>query len=258
VTEIRALAFGQTEDGIWGVAWLPGSGNSARLAVARGDARELLDGELESGGPDEAWSLEGEGLSLVVAPSGPVAHGGVSRELESTDRLCAIDGRVQIAGSAAEVECPGWRSTAGAQADLAAFDSARWLAGWLGPNEGFSLTALRPRKARGHDADLIAATLIDDPSPPLIDDPRLSTTYAEGGLPSRVGLELWFEAEDEDGNEDEPDHASSHQYPRRAAGEPAALPLEWETAGFELHASLLNWHSRGRAGPGVYVLARRR
>lgn len=140
------------------------------------------------------------------------------------------------------------------EAELAAIDSVRWLASWLGPAGGLSLTALRPRKARGHEADLVAATVIDDPPAPPIDDPRLSTTYAEDGLPSRAGLELWFE----DRNEDASEEAPSHQYPRRAAGEAAGPSIDWEADGFELHASFMNWRSHGQEGPGVYLLAWRR
>jgi hypothetical protein len=254
VTEIQTFAFGEAADGTWGVAWIPHAGASARVAVGRGDTQGIVEVELDARAPDDTWKLHGAGVSLSIAPAEPVARGGAAGGLQSSDRLCTVSGQVQIAGASADVASPGWRSTATTDADLAGFESIRWLAAWLGVQEGFSLTALRPRRARGHDADVLAATLIDDPPPPPIDDPRLSTTYAESGLPARVGLELWFQAPDED----EPDGAPSRDYPRRAAGDITGRPLEWEAAGFDLHALRVDWRSHGREGPGVYLLAQRR
>ena len=252
MSAIQTVAFGEATTGIWGVAWLPDTGGSVRVALGRGDEQNVHEAELEPGGSDDAWNLGGEGIALVVAPSGPTARGGVAGELESADGPCTVHGALHIDGDAAEVACRGWRSRAGFDAELARFDSVRWVAGWFGSLEGFSLTALRPRRARGHDADLVAAALIEDPAPPRVDDPRLSTTYAESGLPSRVGLELWFEAKEEEA----PDGA--HQYPRRAAGHTAGESMEWEAAGFALQATPMHWRSHGREGPGVYMLARRR
>jgi hypothetical protein len=158
-----------------------------------------------------------------------------------------------IDGQDVEVSCLGWRSSVIADAELSQFDSLRFLAGWLDTRHGFSLLALRPRKARGHEADIVAATLLEDPPPPPVADPRLSTTYGEDGLPAKAGLELWLFEEAQEGG----DETAAPQYPRRAAGEAAGAGLNWSQNGLELRASLLRWHSHGEDGAGVYLLGQR-
>jgi len=116
------------------------------------------------------------------------------------------------------------------------------------------LLTLRPRKSRGHEADLVAAAVLEPESAPRVTDPRLSTTYDAAGLPARVGLELWFETDDTD---EEPEEETERQFPRRAAGEAVGPGIDWEVAGFKLHAALLRWHSRGSDGTGVYLLGQR-
>lgn len=254
MTALRALAFGDLPTQTWGVAWLPEVGAPAQLAAGRGSETELLPSRLEPAEPDQPWRLDGDGVSLSFAPTGPPGHGGLADgELASLDQLCTVSGTLHLAGTEAELQCLGLCSLVEVKGGLGAIDSFRWLVGWFAPQQGFSLTALRPGKARGHDADLVAATVIADPAPPRVDDPRFSTTYGESELPVRAGLELWLEAADEAESEDE----TPHRYPRRAAGEAVLSGLAWEETGFELHASLLRWHSHGQSGPGVYLLGQR-
>jgi hypothetical protein len=254
VTPISALAFGDLDAGTWGLSWSGDASASVPLAVSRGATATTLQVVLRRGGPDEAWGVEGDGVSLVLEPTGLPGHGGTPGELETTDQICRVTGQLAVDGSPAELECLGWRSFVNRESDLSAVMSFRWLAAWLGPGDGFSLVALRPRKARGHDADLVAASVIDDPPPPRIDDPRLSTTYTDAGLPLRAGLELWPEADDAD----DPDAEPSHHYPRRATGQAVGERLTWEASGFALTGSPLRWQSRGHDGPGVYLLGQRR
>jgi hypothetical protein len=110
-----------------------------------------------------------------------------------------------------------------------------------------SVTAFRPRKAKAHDGDLLAAAVIAPDGSPPVEDPRLSTTYAGDGWPARAGLELWLAGE-------EPDQ----QYPRRASGEALGVRARGLAGDLELQAEPFRWHSRGREGAGMYLLARRR
>ena len=48
------------------------------------------------------------------------------------------------------------------------------------------------------------------------------------------------------------------QYPRRASGEALGARAHALAGGLELKAEPFRWHSRGREGAGMYVLARRR
>ena len=253
MSEIRIVAFADLDARTWGFGWFAEPGAPAQLAVSQGSDAQLLDATLESA-EDDPWRLEGDGLSLQVTPTGATGHGGTSEELQTLDQGCTVSGQVSLPAGTVELQSPGWRSSARSLSDLDRIGSFRWAAGWLGPHHGFSLLALRPRRARGQEADLLAASVIDDPPVPRIDDPRLSTTYDEARLPVRVGLELWLEAEpttDEDAD-------APPQYPRRAAGQVVSQGPELTAAGFGLHGSLMHWHSHDQEGPGVYLLGQRR
>jgi hypothetical protein len=270
VSEIRVVAFGELESRTWGACCLVEPGRATRVALGGASATEVADGVLEAGDPDRAWSLRGERLSLEFSPSGVAIGTGLAGQLETHDQLCSVTGQLQINGASAELDTRGWRTSVRAEVELGKLESFRWLAGWLAGERGFSLIALRPRRARGHEDDKIAATFIADQPASRIDDPRLSTTYTAEGLPARVGLELWLEAEDtaggvRDGLADgergapPPDQRDAPpQYPRRASGVVVSRGPTWDEGNFRLHASLLRWRSHGRVGPGVYLLGRRR
>ncbi len=73
--------------------------------------------------------------------------------------------------------------------------------------DGIAVAAVRPRKASGHANDAVHAALLDPcAGVTAVAEPRLSTTYGGDGTPTRAGLELWLEDENE-------------HYPRRAAGD---------------------------------------
>jgi hypothetical protein len=252
MTSIHAVAFGDIQTLTWGVSWRPEDAAASRLAIRQGPAAGVHETALRADG--DAQRLEGEGATLLLRPVAPAARGLVAGgELETVEQLCEASGEVRLDGRRSEVRCLGWRTTLTGAVDLSSVDSFRFLAGWLGPEHGFSLTALRPASARGHESDLSAAAVIDDPPLPPVLDPRLSTTYADSGLPARAGLELWFQEPDDA----EPEESEAPQYPRRAAGEVIDSALEWSQGGFLLRASLLRWQSRGEEGPGVYLLGQR-
>ena len=252
---MRALAFGDLQTELWGVSWLPVDEGAAQLAVGRGASTAQFDVALRAGESDEPWTLDGDGISLVLAPAAPPRRGqDPNSQLATQDQLCQVSGRVRLDGGEVEVQCLGWRSLAGGGPDLAELGSLRFLAGWLDPALGFSLLALRPRRARGQDAEAVAAVVFEDPPPPPVVDPRLSTTYSDAGLPRRAGLELWLEEEE---GEETAEEGASPQYLRRAAGEVVGSGLDWSQDGFRIRASLLRWHSHGHTGPGVYVLGQR-
>jgi hypothetical protein len=116
---------------------------------------------------------------------------------------------------------------------------------WFDPAHGLSVVALRPRKARGQDADVLSAVALEPEGPLAIEDPRLSTTYAGDGRPLRVSLELWVSAGDDD----------EEQYPRRASGETLGVAATGRLGRFDVLAQFVRWDSRDGDGAGVYVLA---
>lgn len=249
MTALDVVAFADLQTMSWGVSWSAGPGVPTRLAVRRDSEFALLEGALTDS------RFEGDDVALTFSPLGQALPSrDADGQLERQDQLCEVSGRVRIGDQDAEVGSLGWRSSAQAGVELSRLDSFRWLAAWLSPHAGFSVTALRPGRARGHDADIVAAAVLEDPPAPPVTDPRLSTTYTADGLPAKAGLELWFAGEDTD----DPDDDTGPQYPRRAAGEAAGPGLDWSQDELELHATLLRWHSHGAEGPGMYVLGRGR
>lgn len=224
----------------------------------RGEAEPLLavgathDSAILAGAPvsisgssaGEEWIVTAPGIELTVSPETPAA---TSPAIAGFDQLCRVHGTVVIAGEQRELELPGRRGSR-PELELELFDSIRDVGAWFAPSDGVSLTSLRPRGAKGHDRDVVAASVFDSSGAVLVVDPRLSTTYAADGHPSRFGVELWLEQENE----------SEEVYPRRAAGEALGAKVALALAAFELEAYVLRCHSRGEEGLGVYVLARHR
>lgn len=256
MSESRALAFGDLESGLWGVAWSPAAEGPVEIAAGAGPQAEILTATLTGAGEGDEWRLDGDRIELVLAPSGAaVAAGGPDAGFEGFDQLCRVRGRLTLGGGERQLSCLGWRSARDGALELERIESFRQVSAWFEPDEGLALLALRPRKSRGQEADLVTASVLEPQQPGvLVTDPRLSTTYTGAGVPARAGLELWVEEAVAGRPEDV---EQSEQFPRRAAGEALGAGLDWQTAGFALHAVPLVWHSRGQDGAGVYLLGRR-
>jgi hypothetical protein len=246
MTALRTLAFG--DDSAWGAVWSPGSAGAAFTALGSGtEVTAMPDLGLpdSAAGAGDEWRLDAEGVALVAAPVGELVDVHAAEDgLAVSEQLCRVTGTF---GREA-VDCLGVRSSWSGELDLGRFESIRAVSVWFDPDEAFALTAFRPRKAKAHDGDLLAAAVIAADRSAAVEDPRLSTTYGADGWPARAGIELWLASETD----------SEQQYPRRASGE-ATGPRAQGTGGeLELQAEPFRWHSRGRAGTGMYLLARRR
>jgi hypothetical protein len=247
MTSLRTLAFG---DGtVWGTAWVSDPAGGALAAVGAGTEAIVPPGvRLSDGGAGEEWRLEGDGIALVAVPAGELVDVQAARDgIEGSEQLCRVTGRFSAGGGQHEVDCLGLRSAWSDAVNLGKFESIRAVSAWFDPDEGLSVVSFRPRKAKGQDGDLLAATVIAADGAPPVEDPRLSTTYAGDGWPTRAGLELWLTGP-------EPDQ----QYPRRASGEAVGARAQALAGDLELRAEPFRWHSRGREGVGMYLLARRR
>ncbi len=259
MTAIRTLAFAEPNSATWGAVWAPDGESSAQLAYRVGTSQEVVASGLHGDGQADPWRIEADQVSLTFSPAGPSGRSGPSDTgVGSLDQLCAVSGALTLDGTPREVSCAGWRSLFEGEIELDQIDSFRQTSGWFDQELGLALLALRLGKSRSHDADLIAATVLEsEPSTPPVVDPRLSTTYDAAGLPARVGLELWFEPDDAGEASDDDETERSFPRPRHAAGDAIGAPIEWEVGGFKLHAALLRWHSRGEDGTGVYLLGQR-
>lgn len=249
---LRTVAFGEAETGIWGSAWDLG-GDSAFTAAGAPGAAAALDpparielSEDEAG----AWWLASDEFELEGLPEGEAA-----RLPDGFDQLVRVQGRLRAGGADYEIDCLGTRTSRDGL-ELSRFESIRGTSAWFGPDLGLVVLAGRPGGATGHDHDLITASLFEGGRSPTIEDPRLSTTYAEDGTPARASVELWLQPDEPDAPEGEQD---PHELrPRRAAGESIGPVASHSNGQLEGHASLFRWHYEGREGPGVYVLARPR
>jgi hypothetical protein len=242
-TPLRTLAFGDIEGRLWGGAL--DAGIPALVFGAQGDTGSAsgpvaVDWSQEGRG----WRLCGDGFELRVKPGGEeLSESEVdsSPGVTGSEELCRVEGMVRVGAAEQAVDCVGTRCTVEG-IDVGTLQSVRAVSGWFGDDQALALVAFRRRGSTGHAADLIAATLFDPEGWVPVQDPRLSTTYADSGLPARANLELWI------GDAD-------NEFPRRAAAEAVGAGAGVKTDGFELRVAPLRCHSRGLEGAGVYVLA---
>jgi hypothetical protein len=238
----RTVAFVEPEDGVWGVGVI---GDDAALAIGElrgGTAGTGARGAFTlSAADEEEWRLAGAAGELSILPVGDPMR---SAQFGGLHQLCLVRGRVVAAGNPRLLESVGLRTILPAVGDGTEFHSLREVSAWFGAAEAIAVTALRPARARGHDRDLILASLFDPAGSEIVADPRLSTTYLGDGSPAHVGLELWL-----DDDQDLPRH------PRRASAEAVDASLALSTDGLDMRANALRWHSGGRQGHGIYLLA---
>jgi hypothetical protein len=243
-SSVRTVAFGDLDAALWGFAWGDTEQVAAAGAARAGDPLVAEAAGIAGSDAGHEWVLTGPALELRIAPvADPVSHQAPAGFHE----LCRVRGRATVDGRELEVDVPGIRASHSESSELGALDSIREVSAWFAPGDGLALTAIRPRGAKGHDRDLVVASVLDPAGAVGVADPRLSTTYTAAGRPARVGLELWLQQED-----------SEEQYPRRAAGEALGAAAAGSLASVTLEAELLRCRSRGEEGVGVYLLARPR
>jgi hypothetical protein len=237
------VAFGDLDAGIWGFC---SGATEPRLALGTVPATIALPGAAASiggSGPHEDWKLTASGIELMVSPETEAAE---LSQIEGYDQLCRVRGRALLDGGEREIDLPGRRGSR-PEIDFGKFESVRDLGAWFAHGDGLALSSFRPRGAKGHDRDVVAASLFEPAGLRTVADPRISTTYAADGHPVKVGLELWIDLDDSD-----------EQYPRRAAGEMLGASTAWAQPLADLEAYLVRCWSRGEEGVGVYAIARSR
>jgi hypothetical protein len=242
---LRTVAFAALDASVWGVAWVAAPEQRSFVALGAGERSGTAAAALHGHGDGDEWRLDGPGVELSASPTGAAVAAAGAGDGSSFDQLCRVRGRVVLDGSERELDCMGRRGAHGHGVKLDRFESVRDVSAWFAPSDGLALVALRPRKSRGQDSDLVEVAVLDPEATAPVTDPRLSTTYTAGGQPLRAGVELWLGDEEEE------------QHPRRATGEAVGAGAGAKIDGFEVRAQPFRWHSRGRDGAGVYLLARR-
>lgn len=230
--EILCFAFGDPQGDLAGTA-----------SIWDGGSCSSFGGSLLAEGSDagQEWRLAGEGVELTFAPVGEraeleLADAGIS----AVHQLAHVRGTVVVDGRERAVDCAGQRSRRLGALDGKRFTALRVVSAWFGDHDGLAVLAARPRRAKGHDAEVLDGVLVEGGTPVHVTEPRLSSTYTADGVPTRVGLELWIGEEEAD------------QYPRRAAAEAMGRSLVCDGS---LRSELLRWRMRGREGIGVYELS---
>lgn len=254
---LRALAFGDLGGENWGAVLSPGGGLDSFAVLGAGGTVVPAQVEGDSS-PGAEWWVTGEGLDLAVAPGADGAAEGNADAATMEggfDQLVTVRGEFS-ANAAREVEllgCRGEREQELAPGDLGLLRDIR---AWFSPREGLALLAVRPRRGSTHADERLSATLFEGGQPVPVEEPRLSTTYGEDGLPLRATLELWLPESDPEAGEEDAEPVVS--YPRRAAGEATGPATAHEIGGLSVQVRPFKWRAAGREGVGVYLMARTR
>jgi hypothetical protein len=238
---LRTLAFGDLETGLWGAALGTADAVAAVGSLDSASPLSAASARLEGADSGTDWELTGPELRLRLTPHETTSSGPAGDRFA---QLCRVRGSVVVDGVGRDVDCLGLRSYA-ADADLHSLDSVRQVLAWFAPDDGIALSSRRPRGAKGHDRDAVAAIVLEPDGPVAVAEGRLSTTYAQSGLPARVGLELWLTEEDD-------------QFPRRVAGEALGVGADGQAVDLAVGLHAFRCHSRGRDGGGAYLVARPR
>lgn len=250
---LRTLAFGEAETGIWGSAWdLGADGKSLTALGGRGGAAVVDPPARLELSEDEvgAWWLASDDVELESLPEGEPA-----KFPDGFDQLVRVRGRLSAGGADYEVDCLGTRAARN-HVEVGQLESIRGASAWFGPDLGLAVLSGRPRGAAGHDQDVLSASLFEQGHALTVEDPRLSTTYKETGVPARASVELWLESPDADAASGEEEAPGPR--PRRAVGETVGQIASHSNGQLEVYASLFRWHAEGRQGAGVYALLRQR
>ena len=204
-------------------------------------ATALQSWTLDYAGADAAFELSFEALSTpaVLDPDSAVAQVG---GMAGYEQLCGVTGSVRHGGRSLRVNCLGQRGHGWGTPDWGRIELARTLSAWMGADRAVTLMAVRPAKAKHHDAEAVGGFLIDRGEPIAVFDPRLSTTYDGELRQRRAGLELWMS--------EEGGHA------RRAAGA-AVCGTTVDLGDLRLDSSFFEWRMEGRVGTGRYDVLRR-
>ncbi len=191
-------------------------------------------------GFEDVFDLDVQALAppAVLAPDEPAARAG---GMQGYEQLCRLRGTVR----GRQVDCLGQRGHSWGRPDWSKIASARTLSAWLDTETAVTVTAVRPKSAKHHDDEAVAAYLLTEGarSPVRVHEPLLSTTYDGDGRQRHAGLELWLDADGE-------------TPPRRAAGE-VVCGTTLDLGRLRLDCAFFAWRMEGRSGVGRYDLLRR-
>jgi hypothetical protein len=184
-------------------------------------------------------AFEASGPPAELEPSEPAARaGGMSGHVQ----VCRVLGTARVGGRAHELRGLGERTHVWGEPDWRRIGSTRTLGAWLDDGTGVAALAVRPAESVHHEHEVTWAALLGTAGHLRVDEPRLSTTYDDGGRQRRANLELWVGADDAD--------------PRRATGE-VVCGSTLELGDLRLDCGFMRCRVDGRPAVGRYDLLRR-
>ncbi len=183
----------------------------------------------------------------VVAPGSPVAEAG---GMVGYEQVCRVTGMARVDGEARAVSALGQRGHSWGSPDWDRLALTRTVQAWIGDDLALSLTAIRPRKAKHHGDERLAASIFvpgaeGGGAPPLraaeAAEAYLSTTTDADGRQRRASVDLYEGAEED--------------WARRAAGE-AVCGTSLDLGRLRLDCAFFVWTMAGRRGVGRYDVLR--
>jgi hypothetical protein len=179
-------------------------------------------------------------------PGHPAAKAGGMAGYESYAR---VTGTMRAGGTERTIDGHGQRGHSWGSPDWEQLSLARTVGLWAGDDLAVTLTAVRERGAKAHDAERVAAFLVEPseeapeegPVPHAVLEPLLSTTYDGEDRQRAAGLELYV---------------TDESPARRAAGEVVA-GTTLDLGRLRLDCAFFRWRIEGREGIGRYDVLRR-
>jgi hypothetical protein len=220
-----SIAFFDPAHSIYGTAR-----SGTTVLFEGGSATAIPDGpEIEKGRRGRFKAKLADQLALELDPISEEADlGGV------VVRTCRVKGEV----GDKKVEGLGTLSETRTPPPWDELDALRSVSALLDEEHAVLALARRPRGARGHGEERVAAFLIEAGELLAVEDARISTVYDGDGRQRSAGLELWLPGED---------------FPRRGSGG-AIAGSSLELEGLTVHAAVFRWRIEGREGLGAYEL----
>jgi hypothetical protein len=212
---------------------LHGSARTGMTLLFEGSSSEALPEGPRVEREGDGWRAALDGaFDLRLEPVAPLADlDGV------TAHVCSVTGTV----GTRTVSCLGTVAETRAAPAWDELDALRSISALFDGGHAFLAIARRPRGARGHGEERIAAWLLNDGKPVALEDARVSTVYDGEGRQRSAGLELWIPDED---------------HPLRGSGTViAGSSLQLEA--IDVHAAIFRWRIGDREGVGAYELMTR-
>lgn len=181
-----------------------GDWDRVKVAGVRTEERARLqcwDVRFDGDDGADGFALRFEALSPPAALSAD-APAAVAGGAPGYEQLCRVFGVATVGGQDHAIDCLGQRGHASRATDARRVALVRSVSAWLDDELALSVCSIRPRKAKSHADEVIAASLftsLDEDGTVAaiaIEEARLSTTTDREGRVLRAGIEMFLDEDD--------------------------------------------------------------